>query len=45
MPIVYGYPTPGTMKKAGEGEGKFKLGGCTIDIEGDFDEKRKLHSG
>ena len=30
VPIVYGYPSPETFKKAERGE--IKLGGCCIDV-------------
>ncbi len=37
IPIVYGYPSQETMKKAGEG--RFRLGGCTVMVEEDIAEK------
>ncbi len=37
VPIVYGYTSKETMKKAGEG--RFKLGGCTVMVEEDIVEK------
>ena len=36
VPIVYGYPTQETMKKAGKG--RLKLGGCTVMVEEDIVE-------